>query len=127
MADPEKRALFLEGLAASRKRAAKTRTKHGLCESPEYKVWSGMVQRCTNPKYGQFKDYGGRGIKVAPEWMGRGGFKKWIEHIGRRPTDKHTIGRINNDGNYEPGNVRWETRDEQMKNTRHVWNQKEKG
>ncbi|KKN30611.1 hypothetical protein LCGC14_0832250 [marine sediment metagenome] len=101
----------------------KPRSAKGLSRSPEYKIWSGMIERCHNPKTVPYKNYGGRGIHVCDEWRGRGGFVRFIEHVGRRPSSELTIGRIDNDGHYEPGNVRWETRVEQMANrriTRHV-------
>jgi hypothetical protein len=87
-------------------------------DSSEYKIWISMNQRCSNQKTKQYKDYGGRGIRVHPDWTGPGGFAKWFEHVGARPSSQHTIGRIDNDKNYEPGNVRWETRHEQMANFR---------
>lgn len=90
----------------------------GMSRSPEYGAWDAMVQRCTNPNGPQWKDYGGRGICVTPEWVGPGGFARFFSYVGKRPTPKHTIGRIENNGNYEPGNVRWETRLEQMANFR---------
>lgn len=90
----------------------------GLHGSPEYLVWREMISRCTNPKNRQFKDYGGRGIQVARAWLGRGGFARFYGHLGARPSGGHTLGRIENDGPYAPGNVRWETRAEQMANFR---------
>lgn len=84
---------------------------------PEYDVWSAMIQRCANPKNPFYKHYGARGISVHPAWRGAGGFDTFIAHIGPRPTAKHTIDRENNDGNYEPGNVRWATRAVQQRNT----------
>ena len=89
---------------------------HGLCGSPEYRTWDHMIQRCTNPKTTHFSDYGGRGITVAPEWMAS--FPAFYEHIGPKPTAKHTIDRINNNLGYFPGNVRWATQKEQLKNIR---------
>lgn len=85
-------------------------------DTPEYWVWSCMIQRCHNPKASSYHNYGGRGIKVCQEW--KDSFLKFFNHIGSRPTPTHSIDRINNDGNYEPGNVRWATRHEQNLNTR---------
>lgn len=90
----------------------------GLSNSPEYKVWISMNQRCHNSKTTGFENYGGRGIQVCEDWRGPGGFVKFYQYIGARPTPKHTLERINNDGNYEPENVKWATRFEQMKNWR---------
>lgn len=95
--------------------------RHGLSEIPEYGVWEGMKQRCHNPKSRRYLDYGGRGIRVAPEWLGRGGFARFFEYVGPRPAGEgegYSLDRINNDGNYEPGNVRWAPTEVQMRNTR---------
>lgn len=85
--------------------------------TPEYQAWSAMVQRCHNPKNPYYKYYGLRGIRVDPTWLGRGGFDAFIAHIGERPSTKHTIDRVENDGGYAPGNVRWATRRVQARNT----------
>ncbi len=83
---------------------------------PEYRSWSNMVQRCHNPKNESYPDYGGRGIHVCDDW--RNDFTTFFAHVGKRPTSKHTIDRINTNGQYEPGNVRWCTRKEQNRNKR---------
>jgi hypothetical protein len=93
-------------------------TKHGLSGTPEYQCWDAIIQRCLNPRCANYKNYGGRGISVAEEWRGPGGFGLFMDHIGKRPSDKHSIDRIDNNGNYEPGNVRWATQEVQKRNTR---------
>lgn len=79
-------------------------------------MWRGMIRRCTNSTATGYKGYGGRGIKVCSRWMNS--FEDFKKDMGERPTPKHSIDRINNDGNYEPGNVKWSTRTEQMNNKR---------
>jgi len=77
------------------------------------------IHRCHNDKHQAFKNYGARGIKVCDEWRDpKTGFAAFLEHIGPRPTDSHTLDRIDNDGNYEPGNVRWADRITQQSNRR---------
>lgn len=84
--------------------------------TPEYIAWESMISRCENKKHLSWHDYGGRGIKVSPVW--RKNYKQFLSDVGRRPTPNHTLDRKNNDGNYEPGNVRWATRSEQNANQR---------
>lgn len=74
------------------------------------------MTRCYNPKAINWEYYGGRGIKVHPSW--RQSFQAFIADVGRAPSDRHTIDRVETDGNYEPGNVRWATAKEQRGNQR---------
>lgn len=77
-----------------------------------------MLDRCYNAKHVAYKNYGGRGIRVCDSWRSPESFISWIDtNLGQRPEDC-TLDRIDNDGNYEPGNVRWATRSEQKSNTR---------
>ena len=87
---------------------------------PEYSPWTKMIARCTSPQHVSFVRYGGRGITVAPSWLGIDGFARFVDHIGPRPGSDYSIDRINNDGNYEPGNVRWATPLMQARNTRNL-------
>ena len=90
-------------------------TTHGSCDSPEYHTWCAMITRCTNANNREFKHYGGRGIKVCDRWRN---FAMFLEDMGTRPTPKHSIDRINVNGDYEPTNCRWVTQAEQVRNTR---------
>lgn len=96
------------------------RLKHGHARqsgvSPEYKAWQAMKKRCFCVSSDDYLDYGARGITVAPEWIDD--FEAFFEHVGRKPSAKHSIDRINNNGNYEPGNVKWSTNIEQANNRR---------
>lgn len=90
-------------------------TTHGKRHSKEYNSWRGMVQRCTNQKQEKYAIYGARGIKVCGRWLK---FENFYEDMGDKPSPKHSIERINNEGNYEPSNCKWATAVEQMNNTR---------
>lgn len=86
-------------------------------QSAEYTAWCNMIARCYNPKHEYFYNYGGRGITVCDEW--RQSFSAFFSHVGKRPSAGHSLDRYpNNDGNYEPGNVRWATRKQQSQNRR---------
>jgi len=91
--------------------------KHGegAKRTPEYTTWQGMRNRCTNPKYIGYALYGGRGIRICPEWSE---FAAFLDDMGRRPSPQHSLDRIDSNGNYTPQNVRWATATEQSRNTR---------
>jgi hypothetical protein len=93
--------------------------KHGHDKRGEttktYWCWQAMIQRCTNENREDYKNYGGRGIKVCDRWLNS--FEDFLADVGESP-EGLSIDRINNDGNYEPGNTRWATREQQQSNTR---------
>ncbi len=88
--------------------------KHGGDGTAEYMAYKNMLERCRNPKTPMFNHYGGRGITVCERWMAS--FANFLADMGPRPSDAHSIDRINNDGNYEPTNCRWATQDIQCRN-----------
>jgi len=93
----------------------KLMTTHGMSVSVEYKTWNRMKQRCLNPKNRFYKNYGQRGITVCDRWLT---FELFFEDMGYRPSDVHSLDRINVDGNYEPSNCRWATYSVQQNNKR---------
>jgi len=90
--------------------------RHGMRGHPLYCTWMGMKDRCSNPKNKKYKYYGDRGISVCKNW--EISIDSFISDMGEKPTTKHSIDRINNDGNYEPGNCRWATSSQQNSNKR---------
>lgn len=84
----------------------------------EYMAWRGIIDRCTRITDPAWRNYGGRGIKVCAAW--RASYTTFLGDVGRAPSPEHSIDRINNDGDYEPGNVRWATKRQQMFNRRNT-------
>ncbi len=99
-------------------------TSHGLSKSPEYKVWSSMIDRCHNPNNKKFKNYGERGIVVCSQW--RASFSAFIKDMGRRPKPRLTIERNDNNGNYEKANCEWATYQKNNSNRRYLGRRKHK-
>ena len=102
----------LEGTREPRRNAT-----HGMSKSKMYQVWASIKSRCYDPKSPSFEDYGKRGITMHSSW--KASFEEFLFYVAQLPhfdTDGYTIDRINNDGNYEPGNVRWATKFEQARN-----------
>ncbi len=83
--------------------------------TPVYRLWNGIKKRCFDASHNSFHRYGGRGIGMHEAW--RASFETFAAAVGERPSAAHSLDRIDNDGNYEPGNVRWATAAEQANNT----------
>jgi len=86
-----------------------------MSNTPEWRVWKGMRQRCLDVDVPQYRHYGGRGIKICTRWES---FDNFFEDMGHRPSAKHSLDRIDVNGNYEPNNCKWATWKEQHRNRR---------
>lgn len=114
------RSVFSTGLTSGRSKScgclareqtSKRNLTHGKTKTPEYQIFAGAKARCSNSKRKEFSSYGGRGIKFLFS-----SFEQFLEVLGPRPDSSFSLERINNDGNYEPGNVKWATKSEQQNN-----------
>lgn len=102
--------------------AARYTQTHAMSHTPEHDAWIRMKQRCANPKDKKYYRYGARGINVCARWLSS--FENFLFDMGKRPSPRHSINRIDNDGNYTPKNCNWATPVEQIRNrsiTTQVW------
>jgi hypothetical protein len=96
------------------------KVKHNECNTPTYISHKSMLARCSNPNNPDYKNYGGRGIKVDKTFKTYNGFRKYLidSRIGLRPSLEFSLDRIDSNKNYEPDNIRWSTMKQQQNNRR---------
>lgn len=94
----------------------KNRQTHGKSNSPEYRIYRAMINRCNLPSQNSYENYGGRGIKVCDRWMDS--FENFYDDMGERPTKDHSIERLDVNGDYGPLNCVWVTIEKQCRNRR---------
>lgn len=99
----------------AKKAVGQANSTHRMTGTRVYRSWASMKCRCLNPTDGAYPKYGGRGISVCEQWLV---FENFLSDMGEPPTPKHTLDRIDVNGNYEPGNCRWATPTQQARNTR---------
>lgn len=93
------------------------RPTHHCTGTPEHRIWVGMRSRCNPQKASRYPNYAGRGIQVCKRWDK---FENFLHDMGKRPSPKHTIERVNNNGHYEPSNCVWATYTQQLRNRRNT-------
>lgn len=94
------------------------RRTHGMTGSVEYRAWRDMLNRCYWERHISYSNYGGRGVVVCERW--RNSFEAFVTDMGMKPSPDLSLDRIDNDGDYTPGNCRWATRTEQSANRRNA-------
>ncbi len=94
------------------------KASHGKAGTPEHRTWLAMHQRCLDPKAGNYHRYGGRGIAICERWLHS--FENFLADVGPKPSAKHSIDRIDGDGDYTPENTRWADKATQSRNRANV-------
>ena len=108
-----------ECLLLARRANAPSRLKHGECKTKMYRRWKSMYARCYSEKNPRYSDWGGRGIKICDEWLhSYESYRDYINALPNAHEPGRSVDRRNNDGNYEPGNMKWSTASEQSLNQR---------
>lgn len=106
---------FTPKMAAHLARLSAAKVTHGLSKSREYRIWGGIINRCTSERSKDWANYGGRGITVCDRWRT---FENFLADMGTRPAHSMSVDRIDNNGPYAPGNCRWSTSKVQTRNSR---------